>query len=268
MKKLHMRLLLLALIVVLLTIVSSRISPKLPDADSDSVSIRDDYTEQTQTSPGLTPDSSLPQSTEISPPAVSEEPLPPVSIHEWNLKLVNNINVLSSAFAPDVSEIADGQFFDTRAIDSLNAMLEGAKMQGFATYISTAYRPYSTQAYIFYGKASQIAWGGEVSYEDAEMKARELVAYPGTSEHQLGLAVDIVDSSATVLDAEMLEDMPLLVWLKEHCHEYGFILRYPKDKKDITGWYEPWHFRYVGIDAATYIMEKGLCLEEFIELYY
>ena len=100
------------------------------------------------------------------------------------------------------------------------------------------------------------------------MMARKIVAYPGTSEHQLGLAVDIVDSSSTVLDADMLEDMPLLQWLSQHCHEYGFILRYPKDKEDVTGWYEPWHFRYVGIDAAKYIMEKGICLEEFIQLYY
>lgn len=266
MKKMYMRIALLVLMVVLLTIVSSRISPKLPTEDS-SVSVPDDYSDVT-VSPGV-PGLVMPsESPDISAPVQTEEPLPAVSIHEWNLKLVNNINVLSSSFAPDVTEVADGQYFDTRAVDSLNAMLEAARMQGYATYLSTAYRPYSTQAYIFYGKASQIAWGGEVDYADAEMMARELVAYPGTSEHQLGLAVDIVDTSSTVLDAEMLEDMPLLVWLQQHCHEYGFILRYPKDKEEITGWYEPWHFRYVGVDAATYIMEKGLCLEEFIQLYY
>lgn len=267
MKKMYMRILLLVLVVILLTVVSSRISPALPDDDKSSVSVPDDPISSTveTTKPNSSGISTEP---DISAPQESEDPLPNVSIHEWNLKVVNNINVLSSSFAPDVSEVADGQYFDTRAVDALNALLEGARSQGYATYISTAYRPYSTQAYIFFGKASQIAYSGEVEYADAEMMAREIVAYPGTSEHQLGLAVDIVDSSSTVLDADMLEDMPLLVWLSEHCHEYGFILRYPKDKEDITGWYEPWHFRYVGVDAATYIMENDLCLEEFIQLYY
>lgn len=264
MKKMHMRVILLVLVVVLLTIVSSRISPKLPENNTPSVSVPDDFVENSPAPGGNT----IIETPDITPPQESQEPLPAVSIHEWNLKVVNNINVLSSAFAPDVSEVADGQYFDTRAVDALNALLEAAKSQGFTTYLSTAYRPYSTQAYIFFGKASQIAYSGEIKYADAEMMAREIVAYPGTSEHQLGLAVDIVDSSSTVLDADMVEDMPLLVWLAEHCHEYGFILRYPKDKEDITGWYEPWHFRYVGVDAATYIMEKGICLEEFVQLYY
>lgn len=267
MKKMHMRVLLLVLVVVLLTIISSRMSPSLYENDTPSISVPDDYMSnvqqsgQPQVSPGIdtTPD--------VTAPVQSEEPLPSVSIHEWNLKVVNNTNVLSSSFAPDVSEVVDGQYFDTRAVDSLNALLNAAKSQGYTTYLSTAYRPYSTQAYIFYGKASQIAYSGEIQYADAEMMAREIVAYPGTSEHQLGLAVDIVDSSSTVLDAEKVEDMPLLQWLTKHCHEYGFILRYPKDKEEITGWYEPWHFRYVGVEAATYIMEKGLCLEEFVELY-
>lgn len=267
MKKMHMRILLLLLVIVLLTIVSARVSPKTPDDDPSSVSVSDDIPDENPPITVVAPGSSS-EEPDVSASPEPEEILPEVSIHDWNLKLVNNVLVLSSAFAPDVTEVADGQYFDTRAVDALNALLDGAKAQGFSTYLSTAYRPYSTQAYIFFGKASQIAWGGEVEYADAEMMARELVAYPGTSEHQLGLAVDIVDSSATVLEAEALEDMPLLVWLKEHCHEYGFILRYPKDKEEITGWYEPWHFRYVGVDAAKYIMENGLCLEEFIELYY
>lgn len=268
-KKQKWRILLLVLVVILLSIVSSRVSPTLPTADEPSVSVPDYIPEASET-PSV-PDDIEPPVTPTVEPEVTTEPeieLPDVSIHEWNLKIVNNSIVLSSSFAPDVSEVADGQYFDTRAVDALNALLDGAKKNGFTTYLSTAYRPYSSQAYIFFGKASQIAWGGEVEYADAEIMARELVAYPGTSEHQLGLAVDIIDSANTSLVAEDVENMPLLQWLKEHCHEYGFILRYPKDKQEITGWYEPWHFRYVGVDAATFIMENDLCLEEFLELYY
>ena len=267
MKKQRWRVLLLVLVVILLSIVSSRVSPKLPTADEQSLT-KPDSTPAVAETPTV-PDDVEPSVSPSVEPVVSEEPeidLPDVSIYEWNLRLVNNNNVLSSSFAPDVSEIINGQYFDSRAVDPLYAMLDAAKMQGFSTYVSTAYRPFSTQAYIFNGKASQIAWpDGDLA--EAEIMARKIVAYPGTSEHQLGLAVDIIDSANTPLIAEDVEDMSLLVWLKEHCHEYGFILRYPKDKQEITGWYEPWHFRYVGVEAATFIMENELCLEEFLDLY-
>ncbi len=267
MRKHKWRILLIVLVVILLSIVSSRVSPALPNAEAPSVSAPDVV-------PGAVETPSVPDDVEpsVAPtvePEVPDEPeieLPDVSIHGWNLKLVNNNNVLSNTFAPDVIEITDGQYFDSRAVDALNALLDGAKRNGFNTYISAGYRPYSTQAYIFNGKASQIAWP-DGDLVEAEMMARKIVAYPGTSEQQLGLEADIIDSSSTSLVAEDVEEMPLLVWLKEHCHEYGFILRYPKDKEEITGWYEPWHFRYVGIEAATFIMENDLCLEEFIELY-
>lgn len=267
MRKQKWRVLLLVLVVILLFIVSSRVSPTLPNADTPAVSVPDSPP-TVSASPSVADDPE-PSVSPSQSPEVPEEPeidLPDVSIHEWNLKLVNNNNVLSSSFAPDVSEIVDGQFFDSRAVDALYALLDGAKMQGFSTYVSTAYRPFSTQAWIFNGKASQIAWP-DGDLVEAEMEARKIVAYPGTSEHQLGLAVDIIDSSSTSLVAEDVEDMALLVWLKEHCHEYGFILRYPKDKEEITGWYEPWHFRYVGTEAAKFIMENNLCLEEFLDLY-
>lgn len=254
--------LLLVLCVVLLVIVSSRLSPPLP-AERD---VKDDEVSYTAP-PAGTPQPDEPEQTP-EPTVDPKELLPDVSIYDWNLKVVNNVSVLSSSFAPDVTAVGDGQYFDSRAVDALNSLLAAAGEAGYSVYISAAYRPYSTQAYLFYGKASQIAWGGTVEYAEAEMMARELVAYPGTSEHQLGLCADLIDSAGTSLVAEEVEDMPLLVWLREHCAEYGFILRYPKDKVEITGWYEPWHFRYVGQEAAEYIMENGLCLEEFVELYY
>ena len=88
----------------------------------------------------------------------------------------------------------------------------------------------------------------------------QYIAVPGTSEHSLGLAVDLNSLE------ESFEQTAQFKWLIEHCAEYGFILRYPKDKEDITGIsYEPWHYRYVGEDHAAKIMEQGLCLEEYVQ---
>ena len=91
------------------------------------------------------------------------------------------------------------------------------------------------------------------------------MARPDTSEHQLGLAADIVSAGNQILD-ESQEQTPEQQWLLSHCQEYGFILRYPSGKTELTGVsYEPWHYRYVGVEAAGEIMEQGLCLEEYLE---
>jgi LAS superfamily LD-carboxypeptidase LdcB len=104
-------------------------------------------------------------------------------------------------------------------------------------------------------------------YGGNEAVAATIVAPPGTSEHQTGLCCDIADQFYSVKDSS-LEDTALFKWMNEHCAEYGFILRYPKDKEDVTGIiYEPWHFRYVGVEAAQYMKENNLCLEEFVLLY-
>lgn len=256
---------LLCLCVVLLYVLSARIGQQNNEENGDLSleeseqrwDAQEDNAQQSSTEPEETPE----------PTPYVDPDLPDIVISDWMYKLVDSVHVLSSSFAPDVTEIDDQQYFDSRAVDELNAMLDAARAEGYDTCVRTGYRPYSTQAYLFYGKASSIAWDGTVDYADAEVLARQYVAYPGTSEHQLGLAVDIMNNATTSMVAEDVENMPLLVWLREHCAEYGFILRYPKDKQELTGWYEPWHFRYVGTDAAKYIMDKGICLEEFIELY-
>ena len=125
--------------------------------------------------------------------------------------------------------------------------------------LSSAYRSYNEQTYLFNRKVSQC--GGD------EAAAARIVNRPGTSEHQLGLCADITDKFYEVKTKE-LEKTALYQWMYAHCQDYGFILRYPADKQDITGvMYEPWHFRYVGKEAAAYIMGNGLCLEEFLDLY-
>jgi D-alanyl-D-alanine carboxypeptidase len=104
------------------------------------------------------------------------------------------------------------------------------------------------------------------SYEKACAITEETLAVPGASEHQAGLSVDIVTLRHQVLN-DAFADTKAGKWLAEHAHEYGFILRYPKDKEEITGInYEPWHFRYVGKEAAEQIYELGCCLEEYVML--
>ena len=253
---------LLLLVVLLLVLISSRTSPRQALRPKTPVETDDPLPSVTDV-PAVT---APPEATPTPPPQI-QELLPGLSRNDWNLRLVNNTYILPNTFAPDVTAVRDDQYFDSRAADALEEMLKGAEAEGYSVCIRTGYRPFSTQAYLFNGRASQIQWGTTMTLLEAEQEARKVVAYPGTSEHQLGLAADIMDSKDSTMKAESAEGLPLLKWLREHCAEYGFILRYPKDKQDITGWYEPWHFRYVGKDAARYIMDRGICLEEFIALF-
>ena len=105
-----------------------------------------------------------------------------------------------------------------------------------------------------------------MDYTAAFFQTKRQIALTGASEHHTGLAVDIVGVNHQSLDAAQA-DTDEALWLKAHAAEYGFILRYPKDKEEITGIsFESWHFRYVGIDAAQFMQEHNLCLEEFVEL--
>ncbi|MCL2342909.1 MAG: M15 family metallopeptidase [Firmicutes bacterium] len=221
-------------------------------------------------SPPLTPSPSLTLSPTLSPaptPTPSPTPeLPAVDLTAWNLALVNSDHPLDKDFSPDVITVENSQKYDARAADALKTFIAAARDKGFSVYLSSGYRTYATQEYLFNRKVSQMEANG-LQGDAAITAAARIVAYPGASEHQLGLAADITDKYYEIMDVS-LADTPLLQWMKAHCAEYGFILRYPEGKQDITGvMFEPWHFRYVGTDAAAYIMEHGLCLEEFWALY-
>ena len=130
-------------------------------------------------------------------------------------------------------------------------------------YVTSAYRSYDRQVSTFNSSMQNRLDQGMTPLE-AYLETSSQVAMPGTSEHATGLAVDIISTQYGELD-ERQGDTPEQQWLMEHCQEYGFILRYPSDKSDITGIiYEPWHYRYVGKDAATEIMEQGITLEEYL----
>jgi len=130
--------------------------------------------------------------------------------------------------------------------------------------VQSAYRTQDDQIYLYENKVSWLMRQG-LSREQAEIKAGKVIAIPGTSEHQLGLAVDLADITYSNLD-EAQENTPVQKWLMEHCWEYGFILRYPNGKTEKTGIiYEPWHYRYVGMELAMELRDSGLCLEEYLE---
>ena len=262
MTKKNQILLLMVLCVALLVVVSTRISPKTADerAQDAEYGAEELPAAITETAPPVT---ELPE--ESQPPKQGRDLFPGTSLSDWNLRLVNGTYVLPNNFAPEVTKIRDEQYIDSRIVEPLNAMLDAAAEAGYTVCIRNGYRPYATQAYIFNGRASQIQWGTDMTLMEAETEARKVVAYPGTSEHQTGLCVDILDSTATSMDASAVRNLPLLQWLREHCAEYGFVLRYPENKQELTGWDEPWHFRYVGEEIAAYMTENGLCLEEFVE---
>lgn len=144
------------------------------------------------------------------------------------------------------------------AAEALEQLFEGAKQQGIILYATSGFRSYSTQKAIFDRKAK----------ERGEQSANRSVAKPGQSEHQTGLAMDLEgESSLGTGLTNAFGETPEGIWLADHCAEYGFIIRYPKDKTKITGYiYEPWHIRYVGIEAAKEITRLGLTLEEYILL--
>jgi len=144
-------------------------------------------------------------------------------------------------------------------------MMDACRAAGNSPVICSSYRSYEKQQSLYQNKVNRLAAQG-YSQEKAREEAAKAVALPGTSEHQLGLAVDIVSTSYQALTKKQ-EKTQEQKWLMEHCWEYGFILRYPNEKSDITGiGYEPWHYRYVGRDVALDIRDSGLCMEEYMAL--
>ena len=177
--------------------------------------------------------------------------------------LVNPWKALPQDHQTDLLPLYDGQYVEVLCYDALMRMLADCEAAGFDPYVCSAYRSQATQEYLFNKKVDYYL---DLDYdqEDAEREAATIVAKPGTSEHQLGLAVDIIDDDYPYLTDEQA-DTDTQQWLMEHCWEYGFILRYPKNSTDITGiiW-EPWHYRYVGPEIAAEIYELGITLEEYL----
>ena len=181
------------------------------------------------------------------------------------LLLVNPWTPLPEDFVPgELVPVQNDQAVDARAYPDLQDMLQDMSQAGLSPLICSSYRSQERQQELYDNKVQRVMAEG-VSREAAQAEAARWVARPGTSEHQTGLAVDIVSLSNQMLD-ETQESTPEFQWLAENAWKYGFILRYPNDKSEKTGIaYEPWHFRFVGKEAAEEIHDLGLCLEEYLE---
>ena len=183
--------------------------------------------------------------------------------HAWYHILVNENIALPEHFEPALVEVFPEVRVDERIADSVREMFESASNQGLQLHILSSYRSYERQREIFNGSMNdRIAEG--FSPLDAFNETKTRVALPGHSEHQLGLALDIVSAHDHTLD-ERQGQTPEGIWLRDNSWRYGFVIRYLPGKTHITGIiYEPWHFRYVGRDSARTMWEQGLVLEEYI----
>ena len=185
--------------------------------------------------------------------------------NDWRILLVNKQHPIPEDYHFELAAFSGGLHCDSRVREDLLAMLKAAADEDLHLYVCSPYRASETQVFSFNRKIKNNMAAG-MSYAEAYRKASQAVTIPGCSEHEIGLAFDIVSENYRALDFGFGKTGSGK-WLAENCRRFGFILRYPADKEDITGIeYEPWHFRYVGVEAATYIMEHGLTLEEFTEV--
>lgn len=181
------------------------------------------------------------------------------------LLLVNPWNFLPEDYSVELVGIGGDHQVATIAYDDYKAMIADCKAAGFKPAVCSSYRTWDYQKKLYQNRIYRFQLQG-YSKEDATELAGTIVAEPGTSEHQLGLALDLIDSSNWKLD-ESQASTPTQQWLMEHSWEYGWILRYPEGTSDSTGIiYEPWHYRYVGREAAADIHASGLCLEDYLNM--
>lgn len=191
------------------------------------------------------------------------EPAKPSAADNELLTLVNPWNELPEDWQVDLVTLSNGLQIDRRCYDALQEMMDACREAGYEPLICSAYRTQETQQDLFNNKVAKMEAEGK-SHDEAVQEAGTVVAVPGTSEHQLGLTVDVVDVNNQNLTEEQ-EKTPTQKWLMANSWRYGFIHRYPNSKSDITGIiYEPWHYRYVGKDAAQEIFNKGITLEEYL----
>lgn len=234
--------LLLAGLIWGLTALFGRKEKPSPPADSDTADVQ-----QSQSTPD------------------SEPPAPTVDLTAWNLVLVNAQNPLPEGFTLTTGTLTNSLEVDERILEDLNAMLAAAKEQGVGLIVCSAYRDLERQNRLHLAQVNSYLAEG-LDQAEAEAKACTEVPPAGKSEHNTGLAVDIVTPEYQMLNDGYAET-PAAAWLAANAPEYGFILRFPAGKEDVTGiYYQPWHFRYVGKDLARTITDSGLCLEEWLFL--
>jgi D-alanyl-D-alanine carboxypeptidase len=177
---------------------------------------------------------------------------------EWNLILINKWNVIPNDYVFELKELSNGQSVDVRIYPALQEMFDSARSEGVYPIVLSGYRTAEKQQSMMDNKIAEYMDAG-YSAEEAKTKAEGWVAVPGSSEHQIGIAIDIDADDTHSTDEEVY------AWFKQNSYKYGFIYRYAGGKTEITGTNdEPWHFRYVGVNAATEMYNRGICLEEYL----
>lgn len=179
--------------------------------------------------------------------------------HGWELILVNENYCIPEDYELELTTLSNGEQVDSRIYPDLQEMFDDMRDQGVYPIVRAGYRSHADQQELMERRIEAYEAEG-YSRSDAEDLAADWVADPGTSEHELGIAVDINQ------DVEKSTAEAVYSWLADNAHNYGFVLRYPPDKIEITGISnEPWHYRYVGKDAALEMFTSGMCLEEYID---
>lgn len=222
-------------------------------------------TEQTTGEAATEPATPAPTQPTDAQPAGEAVTFDKAELDQWYLKMASPAYPVDQNFMPETALIqsANGTNYrvDKRILEPLQEMIAAAKEDGVTLTIISAYRSYDYQTGLFDKKVKEQEANGYEG-EEAKSVAATIVARPGTSEHQLGLALDF-----NYLDEEYA-DSKELTWLREHGPDYGFILRYEKGKEEITGViYEPWHFRYVTPKHAKEITRRGITMDEYVQLF-
>lgn len=198
------------------------------------------------------------------PEEIPQPPEPSQVSHDIPyLILVNAQNPFPANLEPRLKKVQGNFKLEVKAAEALIEMMADAKKEGIDLLVVSAYRPRAKQEQLYNNKVQEFVQQG-FSQDKAAVQAAAIVAPPGTSEHNTGLAADIVTPTYQRLNKGFAETAAAK-WMAANAHKYGFILRYPEGKQDITGIiFEPWHFRYVGVEDAAKIKEAGLCLEEYL----
>lgn len=232
---------------------------KTTDGNSTTVGSESDKEDGTK-APDTTVTETSPVTDAVAKPGTIDNPtIITIDEEKWYLTLVNSSYRIADSYEPDLVYVCgSGERLDRKVAEHYEKMYNAAKAEGINLTPCSGYRSYELQERNYNNKISFFESQG-YSYEEAKVKAATIIMPPGSSEHNLGYAMDIV-----CVD-EWFEDTAEFKWLTENAADYGFIMRYPKDKQDITKViYEPWHWRYVGVELAKELKSSGLVLEEYM----
>ncbi len=232
---------------------------KTTDSNSTTVGSESDKEDGTK-APDTTVTETSPVTDAVGKPGTIDNPtIITIDEEKWYLTLVNSSYRIPDSYEPDLVYVCgSGERLDRKVAEHYEKMYNAAKAEGINLTPCSGYRSYELQERNYNNKISFFESQG-YSYEEAKVKAATIIMPPGSSEHNLGYAMDIV-----CVD-EWFEDTAEFKWLTENAADYGFIMRYPKDKQDITKViYEPWHWRYVGVELAKELKSSGLVLEEYM----